>query len=51
MFEENKFSVETKGNLKSALNSINSKKPIFITGSLYLMGEVLKLFSAKKLDF
>ena len=51
MFEENKFSAETKKNLKSALNSINSKKPIFITGSLYLMGEVLKLFSAKKLDF
>jgi hypothetical protein len=24
---------------------------LFITGSLYLMGEVLKLFSVKELDF
>ncbi len=51
IFQEKKFESLVKRDLKSALNSINSNKPLFITGSLYLMGEVLKLFSFKELDF
>ena len=51
IFKEKKFITIIKKDLKSALNSVSSKKPLFVTGSLYLMGEVLKLFSIKKLDF
>ena len=51
IFEEKKFHCSVKKDLKSALNSINSNKPLFITGSLYLMGEVLKLSSVKEIDF
>ncbi len=51
MFKEKKFDAIAKDNLKSALNSIPTNKPLFITGSLYLMGEIFKLFSVKKLDF
>ena len=51
IFKEKKFNCSVKRDLKSALNSINSNKPLFITGSLYLMGEVLKLFSINELDF
>ena len=51
IFKEKKFNSSAKKDLKSALNSISSNKPLFITGSLYLMGEVLKLFSVKELDF
>ena len=51
IFKEKNF-ITTKGkNLKDALNSISLNKPLFITGPLYLMGEVLKLFSVKKLNF
>jgi folylpolyglutamate synthase/dihydropteroate synthase len=51
IFKEKNF-ITTKGkNLKDALNSISLNKPLFITGSLYLMVEVLKLFSVKKLNF
>ena len=51
IFKDKKFNSIVKRNLKSALDSVNSNKPLFITGSLYLMGEVLKIFSVKKLDF
>ena len=51
IFKEKKFNSSVKRDLKSALDSISSNKPLFITGSLYLMGEVLKLFSVKELDF
>ena len=51
IFKEKKFNTSIKRDLRSALNSINSNKPLFITGSLYLMGEVLKLCSVKELDF
>ena len=50
-FKEKEFNSSVKRNLKCALDSISSNKPLFITGSLYLMGEVLKLFSVKELDF
>ena len=51
IFKEKKFYSIVKRDLKSALSSISSKKSLFITGSLYLMGDVLKLFSVKELDF
>ena len=51
IFKEKKIITLAKKDLKTALNSITSNKPLFITGSLYLMGEVLKLFSVKKLNF
>jgi folylpolyglutamate synthase/dihydropteroate synthase len=51
IFKEKKFDSSVKKNLRSAFDSINPKKPLFITGSLYLMGEVFKLFSVKELDF
>ena len=51
IFKEKKFITTGNVDLKAALNSIPPNKPLFITGSLYLMGEVLKLFSIKKLDF
>ena len=51
MFKEKKFIAKADKDLKSAMNSISSNKPLFITGSLYLIGEVLRLFSNKKLDF
>ncbi len=51
IFNEKKFNSSVKRDLKSALDSISSNNPLFITGSLYLMGEVLKLFSVKELDF
>ena len=51
IFKEKKFNSSVKRDLKSALDSTSSNKPLFITGSLYLMGEVLKLFSVKELDF
>ena len=51
IFKEKKFDSSVKRDLKSALDCISSNKPLFITGSLYLMGEVLKLFSVKELDF
>ena len=51
IFNEKKFNSSVKRDLKSALDSISSNNPLFITGSLYLMGEVLRLFSVKKLDF
>ena len=51
IFKGKKFNSSVKRDLKSALHSISSNKPLFITGSLYLMGEVLKLFSVKELDF
>ncbi len=51
IFKEKKFYSIVKKDLKSALSSISSKKSLFITGSLYLMGDVLKLFSVKELDF
>ena len=51
IFKEQKFNSIVKKDLKSALYSISSNKPLFITGSLYLVGEVLKLFSIKELDF
>ena len=51
IFKEKKFNSSVKRNLKCALSTISSNKPLFITGSLYLMGEVLKLFSVKELDF
>ena len=45
--------VQYKENIFVAIKSISVKKNdvILITGSLYLMGEVLKLFSVKELDF
>ena len=51
MLKEKKFIAKADKDLKSAMNSISSNKPLFITGSLYLIGEVLRLFSNKKLDF
>ena len=51
IFKEKKFNSSVKRDLRSALDSISSNKPLFITGSLYLMGEVLKLFYVKELDF
>jgi len=51
IFKEKKFNSSVKRDLRSALDSISSNNPLFITGSLYLMGEVLKLFSVKELDF
>ncbi len=51
IFKKQKFNSIVKKDLKSALDTISSNKPLFITGSLYLMGEVLKLFSIKELDF
>ncbi len=51
IFKEKKFNFTVKRDLKSALDSIRSNKPLFITGSLYLMGEVFKLFSVKEVDF
>ena len=51
LFKEEIFNSSVKRDLKSALNSISSNNPLFITGSLYLMGEVLKLHSVKELDF
>ena len=51
IFKEKKIITIAKKNLNAALNSITSNKPVFITGSLYLMGEVLKLFSVKKINF
>ncbi len=51
MFKEKKFITTVNKDLKTALNSINSDRPLFITGSLYLMGEVLDLFNTKRLDF
>ena len=51
IFKEKKINYSEKRDLKSALDTINSDKPLFITGSLYLMGEALKLFSIKEVDF
>ena len=50
MFKEKEYVVLAKNNLNSALKFVTPNKPLFITGSLYLMGEVLKLFSVNKLD-
>ena len=51
IFKEKQINCSGKRDLKSALYSIGSDRPLFITGSLYLMGEALKLFSINELDF
>ena len=50
LFNQN-FKVEYELGLLSAISKVPTKKPLFVTGSLYLMGEVLKLNSNEKLNF
>ena len=50
-FLNSKFQIEYDLNLQNAMLKIPPNKPLFVTGSLYLMGEFLKIYSEKNLDF
>jgi len=50
-FLNSKFQIEYDLNLQNAMLKIPPNKPLFVTGSLYLMGEFLKIYSEKNLNF
>ncbi|MAJ14629.1 MAG: hypothetical protein CMN44_06655 [SAR116 cluster bacterium] len=51
LFKKKSFISKSENSLKNAIEKIPEKKPLFITGSLYLMGEFLKLNSQNKIIY
>tara|TARA_E500000178_G_scaffold234603_1_gene231091 strand:+ start:1046 stop:2296 length:1251 start_codon:yes stop_codon:yes gene_type:complete len=51
LFKKKPFISKSENNLKNAIEKTSKKKPLFITGSLYLMGEFLKLNSENEIIY